>query len=168
MRTKNLQGDNVCTGIWGSKPIKPIGFTFLEILVGLAIVGILSGIAYPLYTIYIDKARIAAASADILKISVTITSYYVEHREYPESLNEVDYATLLDPWGSPYRYLNIQTATGKGGMRKDRFLVPINTDYDLYSMGKDGRSSPPITAKASRDDIIRANDGAYIGLASNY
>jgi general secretion pathway protein G len=53
-------------------------------------------------------------------------------------------------------------------MRKDRFLVPINTDYDLYSMGKDGRSSPPLTAKASRDDIIRANDGAYIGLASNY
>ena len=50
-------------------------------------------------------------------------------------------------------------------MRKDRFLVPINSDFDLYSMGKDRISQIPLTAKASRDDIIRANDGAYIGLA---
>jgi general secretion pathway protein G len=50
-------------------------------------------------------------------------------------------------------------------MRKDRFLVPINSDFDLYSMGKDGESVPPLTAQKSRDDIIRANDGAYIGPA---
>ena len=53
-------------------------------------------------------------------------------------------------------------------MRKNRFMVPINSDYDLYSMGKDGQSVSPLTAKASRDDIIRANDGQFIGLASNY
>jgi general secretion pathway protein G len=53
-------------------------------------------------------------------------------------------------------------------MRKDRFLVPINSDYDLYSMGKDGKSSSPLTSKNGRDDIIRANDGAFIGLASDY
>ncbi len=53
-------------------------------------------------------------------------------------------------------------------MRKDKFLVPINTDFDLYSMGEDGKSVPPLTAKASRDDIIRANDGGYIGPASGY
>jgi general secretion pathway protein G len=47
-------------------------------------------------------------------------------------------------------------------------VVPINTDYDLYSMGKDGKSQPPLTAKDSRDDIIRANDGAYIGPAEGY
>jgi len=46
--------------------------------------------------------------------------------------------------------------------------VPINTDFDLYSMGPDGRSAPPLTAKHSRDDIVRANDGAFIGLASDY
>jgi general secretion pathway protein G len=47
-------------------------------------------------------------------------------------------------------------------------VVPINSDYDLYSMGKDGESVPPLTARASRDDVIRANDGAYIGLASEF
>lgn len=49
--------------------------------------------------------------------------------------------------------------------RKDRFLHPINSDYDLYSRGKDGESVEPLTAQKSHDDVIRANDGAFIGLA---
>ncbi len=52
--------------------------------------------------------------------------------------------------------------------RKDRFLVPINSDYDLYSKGKDGESKAPLSPKVSHDDIIRANDGAFVGLASEF
>jgi len=52
--------------------------------------------------------------------------------------------------------------------RKDRFLVPLNSDYDLYSEGKDGESMAPLSAPQSQDDVVRANDGAYIGLASQY
>ncbi|MEE8148540.1 MAG: hypothetical protein V3T24_13110, partial [Longimicrobiales bacterium] len=51
------------------------------------------------------------------------------------------------------------------GARKDKFLVPINSDFDLYSLGSDGKSTPPLGAKASKDDIIRANDGSYMGIA---
>ena len=58
--------------------------------------------------------------------------------------------------------------SGSGKPRKDHFLHPINSDFDLYSMGADGESNAPLTAKQSRDDIIRANDGAYYGLASNF
>jgi len=47
-------------------------------------------------------------------------------------------------------------------------MVPVNTDFDLYSMGKDGKSRAPFTAKASHDDIVRANDGKFIGLVSEY
>jgi general secretion pathway protein G len=35
-------------------------------------------------------------------------------------------------------------------------------------MGPDGETAIPLTAKKSQDDIIRANDGNYIGLASRY
>ena len=56
----------------------------------------------------------------------------------------------------------------RGQMRKDRNLVPINSDYDLYSMGKDGKSSPSIIAKPSLDDIIRASNGSFVGLAANF
>ena len=57
---------------------------------------------------------------------------------------------------------------GMGQARKVKFLVPINSRYDLYSMGKDGASVSPLTAKSSRDDIIMANDGGFVGLAKNY
>jgi general secretion pathway protein G len=53
-------------------------------------------------------------------------------------------------------------------MRKDRNLVPINSDYDLYSMGPDGESMPPLTAARSRDDIVRANNGGFVGTAEAY
>ncbi len=47
-------------------------------------------------------------------------------------------------------------------------MVPINSDYDLYSKGPDGASQGPLTAKASRDDIIRANNGRFIGPVALY
>jgi general secretion pathway protein G len=55
-----------------------------------------------------------------------------------------------------------------GQPRKDRFLVPINTDFDLYSVGRDGESVPSLTAAKSRDDVVRAANGAFIGLASRF
>ena len=99
-----------------------------------------------------------------------ITSYFIYNKAYPNSLNEIGFGHLLDTWGNPYQYLRIDGGNikGKGKLRKDRFLVPINSDYDLYSMGEDGKSQTPLTAKASRDDIIRANDGAYFGPAYLY
>jgi general secretion pathway protein G len=56
----------------------------------------------------------------------------------------------------------------KGQERKDKNLVPINSDFDLYSMGVDGKTTAPLTAKDSQDDVVRANNGGYYGLASNY
>jgi general secretion pathway protein G len=64
-------------------------------------------------------------------------------------------------------YLNFAT-TPQGQWRKDHNLVPLNSAFDLYSMGKDGQSQPPLTAAASHDDIVRASDGNFIGMASRY
>ncbi|MDH4073829.1 MAG: prepilin-type cleavage/methylation domain-containing protein, partial [Gammaproteobacteria bacterium] len=52
--------------------------------------------------------------------------------------------------------------------RKDGSLNPLNTDFDLYSAGADGESAGPLSATKSRDDIVRANNGAFIGLGENY
>jgi general secretion pathway protein G len=87
---------------------------------------------------------------------------------YPNTLADIGYGGKLNPRGNPYQYLNFANANGNGKMRKDRFLVPINTFFDLYGMGPDGASVSPITAKASHDDIFYANVGSFIGKASDF
>ena len=75
---------------------------------------------------------------------------------------------MKDPWGTPYQYISHDDKKGKGKWRKDHNIVPINSDFDLWSNGKDGQSSAPLTAKHSRDDILRASNGRFIGLASDF
>lgn len=168
MSMQNLPKNVVCAGMRETKRSTIPGFTLIELLIMVAIVGILGAIATPLYSDYINRARIVRAIAEIKEISKLISTYKLDNNKYPESLHEVGYVAFNDPWGAPYQYLNIQTMGKNGKPRKDKFIHPINSDYDLYSKGKDGQSQPPLTAHISKDDIIRANDGAYIGLASEF
>ena len=156
------------------RPLLPIhsaraeGLTLIELLLVMAISAVLLGIAIPSYQEYIRRTEIAEAVIQLQKISLSIENYHLSRRAYPSSLADIGMDNVLDPWGSPYQYLNLRNVTGKGAMRKDRNLVPINTDYDLYSMGPDGRSVPPLTAKDSRDDIVRAGDGSFFGIAEQF
>jgi general secretion pathway protein G len=148
--------------------VRGAGFTLLEVLVTVAALGILATIALGQYGRYMDRVKVARAVVDIGGIEARIGHYENENRVLPDSLADLGPSVPLDPWGNPYQYLNHQTAIGKGAFRKDKRIVPINSDYDLYSMGKDGASVPPLTASVSRDDIVRANDGRFIGLVSDY
>ena len=143
------------------------GFTLVELVTAIAILGILSSIAVPAYSTYIEKARITACIAEIRMLEKDIFAYEGANGNLPNNLNNIGLGNVLDPWGNPYQYLPV-AGTPPGQLRKDRFLVPLNSDFDLYSMGKDGKSKPPLTAQASHDDILRANDGGYVGLASEY
>ena len=141
-------------------------------MIVVCIIATLAAIAVPLFTSYLNKARVIKAIGDIRIIEKDILSYQIDHDHWPDNLSQVASGSLLDPWNKPYQYINIGDSVGKGKgggkFRKDRFLHPINTDYDLYSMGIDGKSILPLTAEPSRDDIIRANNGGYIGLAWKY
>lgn len=136
----------------------------------MAILGTIAGIAIPTYATYVEKAKIAAAVSDIRTLEKELAAFQFNNSQFPNTLTEIGRGSFQDPWGTLYRYLKIEgtDASGKGQMRKDRFLVPLNSDYDLYSEGKDQDSQSPLTAKASWDDIVRANDGAFVGLAADY
>jgi len=143
------------------------GFTLIELLIVIAILGTLAAIAVPAYSSYVYKAQITRCMAEIRMLEKEIKAYEADNDSFPNTLNHIGQGSLLDPWGNPYQYL-VVAGTPPGQLRKDRWLVPLNSDFDLYSMGRDGQSQPPLTAHHSHDDIIRANDGGYLGIASEY
>lgn len=144
------------------------GFTLIEMLAAMAILGTLATIAIPRVQDAVNRAKVARAIGDISAIQSEITGYMSNGDSLPPSLATIGRAGMLDPWGRPYVYYPFPSNGGLGSARKDRFLVPLNSLYDLYSKGKDGQSASALTAAVSHDDVIRANDGGYIGLASAF
>lgn len=143
------------------------GFTLVELLIVIAILATLSAIALPVFSSYIERAQLSKVKGEIRMLSREIDAFKIEKNRLPATLGELGLGAILDPWGNPYQYLPVE-GTPQGKLRKDHSMVPVNQDYDLYSMGPDGDSKSPFTAKASRDDIVRANDGQYIGPVSLY
>jgi general secretion pathway protein G len=143
------------------------GVTLLEIMFALAMVAVLSAIAVPAYRAHLARVDIARAIGDVHDIGLSLERWQLNNGRFPDTLAEAGLGGRVDPWGNPYRYLNMDGAN-RGDMRKDKNLVPINTDFDLYSAGMDGESVPPLTARKSQDDIVRASNGAFVGLGSDY
>lgn len=163
------------------------GFTVVEVAIVVVLIGLLAGLAFTSYLRFLDKARITRALAEISSIATVIDAsrLFPVDSPPPDSISEFGLATPNDPWGNPYLYLRIEgvfdvTANPRtSGLpavaagprppptdpRKDRFLKPINTDYDLYSSGPDGVSRDSLEHRDSRDDVVRALNGRYIGLA---
>lgn len=136
----------------------------------IVIVAALAAIAIPNYQNYVERLKVEKAIAEIADISLAIEHFHSVNLSYPTSLTQLGVAIPLDPWGNPYQYLAIAVIPPPktGQVRRDRSLTPINTDYDLYSMGKDGVTATQLNAKKALDDVVRASNGEFIGLASDY
>jgi general secretion pathway protein G len=151
-----------------SRAFLQAGFQLIEILIVTAIIGIIGVIAVPAYSSYIDRTNKAAAESDIAVIIQSIEQYYLENKAYPNSLDNIGLGAKLDPWDNTYYYTRINGASSGGALRKDKNLVPVNSDFDLYSAGKDGQTKLPFTPKESHDDIVRASNGRFIGYAADF
>lgn len=151
-----------------ARPGTAVGFTLTELLIALAIVGILVGVAVPAMDKHRERARQLQAATDIGLMSVAAKNFEVENLQLPTTLAEIGYGGRMDPWGRPYQYYNLQLKKGNGAARKDKKLNPLNSDFDLYSLGKDGLSKSQLSNKDSRDDVVRARDGKFIGLAADF
>ncbi len=122
------------------------GFTLIEIMVVVVIIGILIGLVAPNIVGNVDEARVTAARADIETLVTALERYYMDNSSYPttdqglEALVEKPTADpiprnwrpegyvrrkkmLQDPWGNEYRYIS----PGASG------------PFDLYSVGADGQ-----------------------------
>jgi len=117
------------------------GFTLLELLVVMVIIGLLTGIVGPKLFKNIGKSETKAAKAQLDSLSKALDQFRLDTGHYPSTeqglnalvtkpANETKWdgpyltkAVPLDPWSRPYLYKN----PGEHG------------DYDLFSYGKDGQ-----------------------------
>ena len=108
------------------------GFTLLELLVVVVIIGLLAGYVAPRYFAQVGKSEVQVARAQIESIEKALDHYRLDQRRYPTS--EEGLAALgpylkkavpSDPWGRPYVY---RVPGQKGG------------DYELFSYGRDGKA----------------------------
>lgn len=143
------------------------GFTLVELLGVVVVIGILAALGVTSSRGVLDRGRNGQAIAEILEIDVQIQGFRSAYDSLPVSLAGIGRAGSLDPWGNPYEYGRIPDLI-LGAVRKDRFLVPLNSDFDLFSRGADGLSASPLRAPESADDIVRANNGHFVGLGSVY
>jgi general secretion pathway protein G len=114
------------------------GFTLVEVLLVIVIIGILAGIAVPQLMKSRDKADIGKAKAEIKNLSTAVDMYKIDTGLYPNSLDGLNnnpgvrdwdgpYMKKMpegDPWGKPYVY----SSTGDG--------------YEIRSEGPPGKSKP--------------------------
>ena len=146
------------------------GYTLLELMFAVLVVGLLAAIAVPSYARILEQQKVQQGERDLRLIGLRIENYRTATGVAPDNLNQLNMTLPKYPWGNDYQYLNFDAKIpGINGMiRKDHNLHPLNSEFDLYSMGADGDSKAPLTAQASRDDIIWARDGDFVGLAEDF
>lgn len=138
------------------------GFTLVELIVVAAVLGVLASMALPFYSGYIKSVRNSACVADLRSIDKAILAYVTSNNALPASLNDVGMGSTVDPWQRPFAYKIL--SNGDPLALEDIAFHPLNTDYDLYSTGPDGVSLPATGDPGNTDDIVRSNDGAYVGV----
>jgi prepilin-type N-terminal cleavage/methylation domain-containing protein len=170
LRTKRVS-DSLKRRLASSRSVEITGFTLIELLIVMAIISVLATIAYYKYSAFIDQTKDTKAIADLKQIAQLIDDFKEVNGRYPENLDELGRGTFKDPWGNPYQYVNISEDDKKGKdkqkARRDRNQKPINTYFDLWSNGADGDFQQQVNGAKSRDDIIYAWDGSFVGLGKD-
>ncbi len=116
------------------------GFTLVEMLLVVTIIGILAALVIPRIAGTSNTARITAATADIKGgLKTAIDRYEVENGQYPRSLNDlVQKPNDAKNWNGPYLDEVPKDPWGNGYV----YVYPGRNNasgYDLYSVGPDGQ-----------------------------
>lgn len=141
------------------------GFSLVELVVILVIIGVLMVITIPTWSYMVTNSKVSRAQADIRTLEKDITAYLIDKGTLPPSLNAIGRGDLHDPWNRPYQYVNIKIS---GNAYEDEYGEDLNVDFDVYSAGQDGNSTQSLADASCQDDVIRAGDGGYVGVGKNF
>ena len=76
------------------------GFTVLEIVIALTVIGLLAGISAAGMTRYLERARVADAVMTMKNVNDELNSFVTDNGRLPDSLAELGIPVPIDPWGS--------------------------------------------------------------------
>jgi general secretion pathway protein G len=145
------------------------GFTLVELLMVIAIIGVLSLMVIPQYSNLQNKVKSARCKSEIRTVEKNIIAYNLEKGSFPPTGSlGLATTTLTDPWGRAYQYYNIQTGGVGGPYTEWDVSTTINHDFDLYSMGVNGLGTYTLSDADCMDDIIRSADGLIVEEAKDY
>ncbi len=117
------------------------GFTLIEILLVVVIIGILVGVAIPRLGGRVRQAEVARARADIQNIGVALRLYELDNGEYPSSLEGLVNNPGARNWNGPY----LDSGIPKDPWGQDYVYARQQNSYSLKSAGPPGSEGGEIT-----------------------
>ncbi len=130
------------------------GFSFIEIVIAMTIIGILGAIVVPNLVRYLGQGKKTATQATLKTVQTTIEQFHGDTNAYPSTLGDLQRKPLEEKiarrWGGPY--LSKEPLDGWGNDLVYR-VNPKGTQppYELYSWGPHGEGSP-------QDEWMRAEE----------
>ena len=116
----------------------------------LRLLSTLASLTAGIYVAALKTARVTRAIGDLHALDIDIREFHLRNNRYPTTLTEARPLVPNDPWGRPYVYTDLSQKGSKGKARKDGKLNPINSDFDLYSVGEDGLTTTPLKPPAEQ------------------
>ncbi|MFZ2541144.1 MAG: type II secretion system major pseudopilin GspG [Gallionella sp.] len=137
--TKKIQFQ--CSGSLKYRKKGTRGFTLLELLVVMVIIGLLAGYVAPKYMAQVGKSEVKAARAQIDSLEKSLDQYRLDTGHYPSQQNGL--AALMSrpsdepKWGGPY--LRKDVPMDPWGNSYEYKIPGEHSEFDLLSLGKDGQ-----------------------------
>lgn len=127
------------------------GFTLIELLVIVAIIGVLASIAIPMYSGYVDKAKITIAMSSLDAIRKNLEAYHIDNEEYPPA--PIDFSTGIDSAGR-----TAFSGASLDQINQDMILVSYNTatNNSTYTLVANARNNDHTELTLTPTTLTRA------------